>query len=422
MKTLLVTVTILFLSTSDLFGQRLSKADFLGDLEFVYQHLKESVSYRTQKNKHKQVESTYQELKENASDSYYTLDACRALHRLVDVVLDFHNAVFSSNAAFSFNDLKDSLNAEAVLAQTKGFFPFSTVDLDRLRLKLSNSSADAVEGIYWGQHGLKIGIDKQEDQYVGIVLESDVATWTPGEVIAYIIPKGDNHFRIISGTLSKQISQTSDYHREGSFLGMMWLKTPSRSVHYYPEPHLPLYDHQKIGPQIDYLRVGSFQLSQLKTAEAFYDKLQKTGLAKNLIIDLRNNYGGNRKNANLLLQLMKRYRLNTIILTNYATVSAAEQFTLRAKRLKHVLIAGDRTRGTLTYGINYPPKLVSPSGVFKIAFTDLKDQWKKFLPYEGIGVIPDKHLSNDRSWIDQAGEMLMEQPTGEQRASTVPIT
>ena len=144
MKTLLVTVTILFLSTSDLFGQRLSKADLLGDLEFVYQHLKESVSYRTQKNKHKQVESTYQELKENASDSYYTLDACRALHRLVDVVLDFHNAVFSSNAAFSFNDLKDSLNAEAVLAQTKGFFPFSTVDLDRLRLKLSNSSADAV--------------------------------------------------------------------------------------------------------------------------------------------------------------------------------------------------------------------------------------------------------------------------------------
>jgi len=58
----------------------------------------------------------------------------------------------------------------------------------------------------------------------------------------------------------------------------------------------------------------------------------------------------------------------------------------------------------ITYGRNYPEDHVSPSGRFRIYFSDMKDRWRKYLPYEKKGISPDIYLSKDRSWTEQALE------------------
>lgn len=407
MKIRTVIIVIFFLNVQNVLCQKLSKEEFLLDLDFTYQNLKESVSYKTQQYKHEQVELKYQEIKNNASDSYYVIDACEELHGLVDVILDLHNSLFTSNVSYSLKDLQDESKLDTLLKETEGFYPFSISDLDSLQEKLRNNLTDSIEGIYYVQGILKIGIIKSKTKYLGIVLESQTPAWKAGEVMAYIIPEGNNYFKIIAGTVTgKQLSQIRDYYNDGSFVGRIWSKDPNQVKYYFPNQNLPLYFHEKINNQTDYLRVGSFQLSQLNNAIKFYEQVKEKGFPKNLIIDLRNNYGGNDKSSNPLLKLIKKYKGKAIILTNYSTVSNAEQFTLRASKLPNVTVMGDRTRGMLTYGINYPAKLISPSGVFKISFTDLKDDWKEFIKYEGVGIAPEMYLSNDKNWIDQVLEIL----------------
>lgn len=407
MKLRFILILISFLSVQNLFCQKLSKEDFLRDLDFIYQNLKESASFKTQKNKHEQVEQKYQEIKNNASNIYYVIDACEELNALIDVVLDYHNSLFTNTNYYSLKDLEDKSKLETLSQQTVGFYPFSTSNLDTLQERLRKNLADSIEGVYYVQGIVKIGVVKRKSKYLGIVLESQSPSWKTGEVMAYIIPQGNNNFKILSGTVSgKQLGQTNDYYIDGFFPGRNWSKDTHQGRYYFPNQNLPLYFHEKINDKTDYLRIGSFQLSELSNALKFYEKLKQKNIPENLIVDLRNNYGGNDKSSNLLLKLLKKYKGRAIILTNYSTVSNAEQFALKARKLSNVTIMGDRTRGVLTYGINYPPKLVSPSGLFKISFTDLKDHWKTLLKYEGKGIIPDKYLVHDKSWIEQVIEML----------------
>ena len=406
MKIRIFFTLILFLNLQDVLCQTFSKEEFLLDLDFTYQNLKESISYKTQKNKHKRVELKYQEIKNKASESYYLIDAYEQLHGLVDVILDLHNTLFTG-VSYNAKDLQDESKLDALLKETEGFYPFSMADLDSLQEKLRDNLTDSIEGIYYVQGSMKIGIVKRDTRYVGIVIQSQNPAWRIGELMAYIIPEGNNYFRIITGTVpAKQLHQIRDYYTNGSFVGSIWSKDPNQVKYYFPNQNIPLYFHEKINNQSDYLRVGSFQLSQLNNAIKFYDQVKKEGLANNLIIDIRNNYGGNDKVSNPLLKMIQQYKGHAIILTNYSTVSNAEQFTLRASKLPNVRIMGDRTRGMLTYGINYPPKLISPSGIFKISFTDLKDDWKTFIKYEGIGIAPEMYLSNDKNWIEQVLQVI----------------
>jgi len=407
MKIRIIIIVIFFLNVQNVLCQKLSKEQFLLDLDFTYQNLNEAVSYKTQQDKHEQVELKYQEIKKNASKSYYVIDAFEELHELVNVILDLHNSLFTSNVPYSLKDLQDELKLDTLLKETEGFYHFSKSNLDSLQERLRKNLTDSIEGIYYVQGIIKIGIIKSKTKYLGIVLESRAPSWKAGEIMAYIVPEGNNYFKILAGTVaSKQLSQVRDYYNGDFFVGSNWSKEANQGKYYFPNQNLPLYFHQNINNQTDYLRVGSFQLSQLNNAIKFYEQVKEKRLPKNLIIDLRNNYGGNDKSSNLLLKMIKKFKGKAVILTNYSTVSNAEQFTLRASKLPNVTVMGDRTRGMLTYGINYSPKLISPSGVFKISFTDLNDDWKEFIKYEGVGIAPEIYLSNDKNWIDQVLEML----------------
>lgn len=88
-------------------------------------------------------------------------------------------------------------------------------------------------------------------------------------------------------------------------------------------------------------------------------------------------------------------------MVNFYTVSNAEQFAIKMKELKNVVILGDITRGMITYGRNYDKDKETPSQNFRIYFSDLKDNWKQYLKYEEMGLKPEIYLTSDKDWIEQ---------------------
>ncbi|MTG97239.1 S41 family peptidase [Myroides albus] len=100
--------------------------------------------------------------------------------------------------------------------------------------------------------------------------------------------------------------------------------------------------------------------------------------------------------------MFKKFKGNIYVLVNFNTISNAEQFTLKLKKLNNVMVLGGNTKRMLTYGRNYAVDKVSPSAFFKIHFSGLNTHWRKYLSYEGKGVRPDFYLSSTEDWIEQA--------------------
>src|SRR5690606_3217499 len=182
MKVFVVLTILFFLNLNHVFCQSLSKDEFLQDLDFTYHLLKKSASYKTQKSIHPLVELKYQELKKNAFDSLYVIDAFSKLYSLVGEINDLHNSLFTTNAYYSLKELDDQSIVDTILSETRGFYPFSNRSLDRLLDKVKNNQTDSIEGIYIVDNLIKIGVIKEKTNYVAIVLESPIPSWKTGEV------------------------------------------------------------------------------------------------------------------------------------------------------------------------------------------------------------------------------------------------
>lgn len=106
MKWILSFATLLVFSG---FGQQdTSRIIWIKDLDFVYQNLKQTSSYKTQPASHRAIENKYQVLKSQfLSMDMSTLDCYLKLLELTDEVLDFHNEISGNTTSFSYADLAD---------------------------------------------------------------------------------------------------------------------------------------------------------------------------------------------------------------------------------------------------------------------------------------------------------------------------
>ena len=124
--------------------------------------------------------------------------------------------------------------------------------------------------------------------------------------------------------------------------------------------------------------------------------------AKNIIVDLRSNSGGNKKYSDPFLKVLKNK--NVYIITNCFTGSNGEQFTLKLLKNKNAKHLGQTTRGIISYGKNYGYYYNSPSGHFTITPTDMN--FHRYIDYEGKGITPEIPLDFDRDWIEQTLEII----------------
>ncbi|WP_439151304.1 S41 family peptidase [Winogradskyella sp.] len=125
--------------------------------------------------------------------------------------------------------------------------------------------------------------------------------------------------------------------------------------------------------------------------------------AKNIIVDLRSNSGGNSKYSDPFLKVLKNK--NVYVITNCFAGSNGEQFTLKLLKNKKATHLGQKTRGIIAYGKNYGYNFNTPSGHFSITPTDMN--FHEYIEYEGKGITPDITLNFDSDWIEQTIEIII---------------
>lgn len=100
---------------------------------------------------------------------------------------------------------------------------------------------------------------------------------------------------------------------------------------------------------------------------------------------------------------MKRYSKNhkgkIFVLVNFLTRSNSEQFLLKLKKTNEVVVLGDDTNGSLSFGWNTSNSKTSPSKRFNIHLTDM--DFSQYLEYQNVGIKPEHYLNVNSDWIKQ---------------------
>ncbi|MHC5202113.1 S41 family peptidase [Myroides sp. LJL119] len=380
---------------------QISSATLLSDLDFVYQNLQQSSSYLTQKNKQALTDQYYQELKNTFThESISQLRAYLYLYELVDHITDYHNDLIG-------HIVPKPLSKTTPDSVSKSF-SVSDLNLDSLNRVLRDVAFDNYMGIYHYDHKITVGVFQESPLiYQAVVLDSKLDNWQKAEIIFYLLDKGNNRFRLVTKDLKDKSIFFSglDLFKDGEFQASKWTKVDKGDKKNYANKtrSAKVYDLVDIDSSVSYLKLGSFAVNPntLKKSKEFYNQLKQSKINPVLIVDLRNNTGGGQKNSRKYEKFLRKYSGKIIVLVNFNTVSNAEQFVLRLQRHRQITIAGNFTKGTITYGRNYGSYIFSPSLNFKLSFTDLKDNWKMFLPYEGVGIKPDVILKDDMDWVSQ---------------------
>ena len=321
-----------------------------------------------------------------------------------------------------YDNFKSKERIDSFIA-TKEFLDYPTckINIDSLKTELAIKPVDSVEGIYHYGKFYSVGIFKRSDkEYVGVIVDSDVNLWRKGQVAVHLYKYAPNGFKAIYGhpLFKNFILQTNEKYRNQSLVNSYFYSSYSQDIYskqLRPVDYVNLsknaskFELKCINDDVQYLLLRSFQRNYATTQQSqnFYDSIKNILTAKSLILDLRNNEGGAKRETRKYLKLLKKFTRNRhlYVLLNNETLSQAEIFTLRLKKLRNVTTVGQTTKGMLTYGSNYGKRERLPSGRFEIYPTDMNDN-AKLLQYEDYGISPDIILRNDKDWIEQVVEII----------------
>lgn len=424
MKKLFGLATILFSFSVDA-----QQTDCRQKLDSAYTVLSSTPSFRAQvtvdtKTSYDQLLA---ELRLQADGKPSEFQCFLAITKLFDPIRDnhlgFHQELLAglSPEEYSNPDKVKAFRRATALSGT----PTYKADLSTLRKKMAGMPADSVEGIYHYNDRITIAITRtgRFDSLVGVVLESKIPVWQPGELMLFLREYLPGQFRSVSaqpytrnwvmtksdrftnGQLTETALFSHDYKQVST-----WKKSTAATDYRQVPPGERLYQLRWLDSSTLYLRLGSFSASPaiLEEANAFYDSISGQLTAPQLIVDLRNNGGGGFKNSRRVMNQLEKYaRSNKLhILVNGRTVSNAEQFLILLKLNPAVKIYGERTCGRVTYGSNDGRVVRLPGpGKWVIYPTDMKEAGNT-LRYEDVGVEPHVLLDNTGDWIAQVRKLI----------------
>lgn len=373
------------------------------DLEFLNQKIRKTPSYKVNK---KAYELEYAKTKDVIHGLSTGYDCFLQLNKLMLSLNDRHCNLYGLNTGLDNESLKDSAQV-AVFKASELFsaYPKPDLNLDSLRALLEEMPIASVEGVYYREGYMTLGVYKEPDNgfYSAIVLESEIDIWEVGEVIYTLVPYGNNYLLAVGGSLSsKRMISYGERIEDGVFLTMRFQKNlsiPNNTISPYPDS---TYLRKELSPETTYLKVGSFNswYPTLGEAERFYKSLKGTLTKKNVILDLRDNGGGGDRNSKGLFKVIKKYikRNNVYVLMNHRTASNAEQFAYKLKKYENCTLLGNRTNGTATYEIvdaNYD----LPCDKYVVVLTSKKHG--KYMNLESVGIEPDIKLAIEKDWVMQ---------------------
>lgn len=360
-----------------------------------------------------EFEAKYQALSSKISSDMDKLDCYSKINSLMSLVKDKHAGVFGVRPDYSFEDAKDSAFVEAY-RKTVAFTESPKVDLDLalLRSELEQKPVNDVEGVYSIGSLLKVGVYRiaESDSLVGVMLESNLGIWEPGQIYLYMKATDQpNRYDITAyGQVHKNLVFYKSHLVE---YGILMSNVVKEGVTNYVAVNIEEEDTYKlktIADNVQYVWISSFsRIGNNDNRDALVAQIQNELTADNLIVDLRNNGGGASKISLPIVRAIKKSGAKVYVLTNYGSGSNAEQTTIRLKNIKNTVHLGQTTYGAVAYGHNYGTTYESPSGLFYIAPTDMK--FNHYLKYEEVGVSPDIKLNPDSDWVDQTMKIIKAQ-------------
>jgi Peptidase family S41 len=369
---------------------------YLTDLIELRKKIEQTPSFKSQIKGQKLIEynNIYETLK---SDSVYTNSDYKYFHNLSQLffpIQDNHLGFFK---------IKNS--TESIDSKFNG-------NIDSLKSILEKKSIDSVEGIYFYYNDYTIGLYKKStSEYIGVVIDSKSKMWVKGQIIVRLYETLPYYFKAIYTDTKYNILtlyQIEKYSHH-SLVNLDYSKVIRQVDHINISKSSSLFQFTNIASDIQYLRIENFSADPLKMKKSqyFFDSIKNLQTAQNLILDLRNNTGGADKVSKKFYKFIKKYTESgkVYILVNNRTISQGEILTSQLKKLNNVIILGQTTNGSLTYGSNYGKWEKLPSQNYSVYLTDMNDH-KELLPYENYGIIPNKVLSENIDWIEQTIEII----------------
>lgn len=394
---------------------------YLADLTALNSIIEKTPSFKAQIKKGKL--SHYNDLfKRLASDTPSNPNNYNYFHNLAQLLFPLRDNHLGFYQLPNYDHFKTKESTDSFVTR-KEFLDYPTfiINIDSLKDKLSSKPANLIEGIYHYDKLYTVGLFKNGlNEYIGVILDSDVKLWVKGQIAIHLYEYGPNLYKAIYGhpltkhfilqpveKFQNQLLVNSYFYGSNSQIGY------SKQVSKVDYVNLPKSSSKfvlrNINDDIQYLLTQSFQANNttLQTSQQFFDSIKNSLRASHLILDLRNNEGGAKKEMTRYYKLLKQYVQNghLYVLLNNGTLSQAEIFTLKLIKLKNVTIIGQTTKGMLTYGSNYGKRVKLPSGRFEIHPTDMKGR-KKHMQYEDYGINPTIILRDNTNWIEQVVEII----------------
>tara|TARA_R110002012_G_scaffold263456_1_gene446227 strand:- start:61427 stop:62668 length:1242 start_codon:yes stop_codon:yes gene_type:complete len=405
MKTLisLFFTTILSVTT---YGQ-IATCDCKTDLDFLIVKMKEMPSYKHQikkQNREAFFQEQYKAIAAQMNEPLAVYTCYLLLNKMMGTLTDIHATVLSNTIPLPNESAKDSIAVAKFIASSDfANHPSTTTNLKELRNTLERQPKDALEGIYYYGDDLIVGIYAiGDDAYEGVILESNLAIWTPGQVYLHVRKRSTHQFDIASYYVTtKKMYHIKSIAFENGRLFNLVKDHKTKDYSLVPEENSD-WEYKAINENTAYVHFGTFDRgsSNKNKADVFYEENKDNFNVANIIVDLRNNRGGSKKLSDPFYKLFKKSGAKIYILTNQFTGSNGEQFTVQLKEIKGAVHLGQTTWGIISYGFNYGRSYTTPSKFFDVMPTDM-DFHAKFFAYEGNGVVPDSRLDVDKSWIDQ---------------------
>lgn len=411
MKTLSTLFLTIIFSIS-MFAQNVT-CDCKRDLDFLVQKMQEMPSYKHQiikTNTEHNFQATYQQYADKMTEPIPVIACFDLLNKMMGLITDLHASVQFKGDGLTKDQLADQSTLQSFLvSETFTKHPKTLANMETLEKSLSSKPKNDIEGIYKGRE-LTVGVYGTDDpnKFEGVVLASKLPTWVPGQIIFYLSQNSNERYDILyfnpnsrkmyySKGISASNGRIKYFLKEG---------IESNEINFSKEKWV----FKQLNDSVQYIYFGEFSntASVKQASKDFYAKLKDSLNAEHLIIDLRNNGGGNKKHSDLFLKLFKRNKGNNYILTNSFTACNAEQFTAKLKKIPNTIHLGETTRGVLVYGKNYGYRYDTPSGLFSVQPTDM-DFHNAYFEYEGKGISPDLPLTFDVDWVKQTLDIITSQ-------------
>lgn len=411
MKTLFTLIFTSLLSFT-LLSQE-ANCDCKKDLDFLITKMQEMPSYKYQVTKAKKendFQASYQEFANKMTQPIPIIECFDYLNRMMGSVIDLHASVRFKDDGLTKEQLADPTAVQQFVAsETFARHPKASVNVEDLKNMLQNKQKSDVEGIYIGKD-ITVGVYQGDDQkkMEGVVLESKLSTWVPGQIIFYLTPTENGRYDMLYfGQNSRKMYFSKGVTASnGRIKNYLKAGIESHEINFSKDKWV----FKQLSDSVQYVYFGAFSNTAAvkQASKDFYAKMKDSLDAKHLIIDLRNNGGGNKKHSDLFLKLFRKNKGKNYILTNSFTASNAEQFTVKLKKIPNTIHLGQTTQGVLAYGMNYGYRYDTPSGLFSVQPTDM-DFHNTYFKYEGKGVRPDLPLSYDTDWVLQTLEIIAKQ-------------